>query len=167
MNRFNLGNIATNGMQILSVGATTAARTLGRAENALNNLSEEEKNAYYKMKADKMRNETSQYNSGGASAIQHLSEEELTQYRQAQADDMRKNISGSDGFESIDDVLEGGTDPVPDMQDNSPQVEQLKLKMQRDKEWYDTWIKGKSKLSNKLKSEIRIRLEGVDADADV
>ena len=28
MNRFNFGNVATNGVQILSVGATTAARHL-------------------------------------------------------------------------------------------------------------------------------------------
>ena len=50
MNRFNFGNVTTNGMQILSVGATTAARTLGRADRTLNNLSEDEKKALGKMK---------------------------------------------------------------------------------------------------------------------
>ena len=42
MNRANFGNVITNGMQILSVGATTAARTLGRADKTLSNLSKEE-----------------------------------------------------------------------------------------------------------------------------
>ena len=40
MNRSNIGNVVTNGVQILSVGATTAAgiaRRLGHAEDALNN----------------------------------------------------------------------------------------------------------------------------------
>lgn len=166
MNRFNFGNIATNGMQILSVGATTAARVLGRAENALNNLSDDEKSAYYKMKADKMRDETNQYNTGGESATQHLSEQELTDYRKKQADDIRKKTYG-DIEESVDDIMEGIGNNVPDLQDNSPQVEQLKLKIKRDKEWYNTWIKGKSKLSNKLKSEIMKKLKGEDAYADV
>lgn len=40
MNRFNYGNIATNAMQTLSVGAFTASgvkRMLGRADQTLNN----------------------------------------------------------------------------------------------------------------------------------
>lgn len=62
MNRANIGNVVTNGMQILSVGATTASKIfLGRADSALNNLSEEEKTTYYKMKADKMRDEMNEY----------------------------------------------------------------------------------------------------------
>ena len=61
MNRFNFGNVATNGVQILSVGATTAARTLGRAETALNNLSEDERKSYFQMKANKLRDETNRY----------------------------------------------------------------------------------------------------------
>ena len=166
MNRFNFGNIATNGMQILSVGATTASRVFGKAENALNNLSDDEKSAYYKMKADKMRDETTQYNTGGESATQHLSEQELTDYRKKQADDIRKKTY-SNGEESIDDIMEIPIDNAPNLQDNSPQVEQLKLKMQRDKEWYNAWIKGKSKLSNKLKSEIMKKIKGEDTDADV
>lgn len=62
MNRSNIGNVVTNGMQILSVGATTASRIfLGRADSALNNLSKEERTTYYKMKADKMRDEMNEY----------------------------------------------------------------------------------------------------------
>ena len=166
MNRFNFGNVVTNGMQILSVGATTAARTLGRAETALNNLSEDERKSYLQMKSDKLRDETNRYNIGGESATQHLSEQELTDYSKKQADDIRKKTYG-DGEESVDTLMEGAETVTKTLQDNSPQVEQLKLKMQRDKEWYDTWIKNKTKLSNKLKSEIMKKLKGEDADANV
>lgn len=166
MNRFNFGNVTTNGMQILSVGATTAARTLGRADKTLNNLSEDERKSHFQMKADKLRDEIKRYNTGGESATQHLSEQELTDYRKKQADDIRKKTYGS-GEESIDAIMEGAGQVTKSLQNNSPQVEQLKLKMQRDKEWYDTWIKNKSKLSNKLKSEIMKKLKGEDADANV
>lgn len=166
MNRANYGNVVTNGMQILSVGATTAARTLGRAETALNNLSKDERKSYFQMEADKLRNEINQYKTGGKSATQHLSEQELTDYRKKQADDIRKKTYGG-GEESIDTLMEGAETGIPPLQNNSPQVEQLKLKEQRDKEWYDTWIKGKNKLSNKLKSEIMKKLKGEDENADV
>ena len=163
MNRFNFGNVTTNGMQILSVGATTAARTLGRADRTLNNLSGDERKSYFQMKADKLRDQTNRYNTGGESATQHLSEQELTDYRKKQADDIRKKTYGGEE-ESVDTLMEGS---VSYLQNNSPQVEQLKLKEQRDKEWYDTWIKGKNKLSNKLKSEIMKKLKGEDENADV
>lgn len=163
MNRYNLGNVITNGMQILSVGATTASKTLGRADQVLNNLSDDEKSAYYKMKADKIRDEISRYNTGGESAIQHLSGEELTDYRKKQADDIRKKTYGEE--EENVDALMG--DMPSSLQDNSPQVKQLELKMKRDKEWYDTWIKGKTRLSNKMKSEIIKKLKGEDENADV
>lgn len=66
MIRSNVGNIVTNGQQIMSVGAFTAGglkRSLGRADTALNNLSKEERQNYSKMKADKMRDEINAYNS--------------------------------------------------------------------------------------------------------
>ena len=37
MNRANFGNVITNGMQILSVGATTAGHVIGSADKVLNN----------------------------------------------------------------------------------------------------------------------------------
>lgn len=64
MNRSNVGNVVTNGMQILSVGATTASRIFrDRADSALNNLSPEERKSYFEMKANKMRDEMREYNS--------------------------------------------------------------------------------------------------------
>lgn len=62
MNRSNIGNVVTNGMQILSVGATTASKVLlGRADSALNNLTKEERGKYFQMKADKMKDEIADY----------------------------------------------------------------------------------------------------------
>ena len=61
MNRANFGNVITNGMQILSVGTTTASRLLGHAESALNNLTKDERKEYYQMKADQMRDEIAEY----------------------------------------------------------------------------------------------------------
>ena len=64
MNRSNVGNIVTNGMQILSVGATTASRIFrDKADRALNNLSPKERKDYFEMKANKMRDEMREYNS--------------------------------------------------------------------------------------------------------
>lgn len=40
MNRANFGNVVTNGMQVLSVGATTGAKVLGAANKTLNNQDE-------------------------------------------------------------------------------------------------------------------------------
>ena len=180
MIRSNVGNVVTNGQQIISVGAFTAGglrRSLGRADTALNNLSKEERQNYAKMQADKMRNEMNVYNTGGASATQHLSEEELTQYRQAQADDIRRKISKSQGsdVESVDEIM-GGTSSsdggvLPTLQENSEQVSELNLRMRRDREWFQSWydtnIKGKSKISNKSKSKFLKHMRGEDSDADV
>lgn len=180
MIRSNVGNIVTNGQQIISVGAFTAGglkRSLGKADTALNNLSKEERQNYAKMQADKMRDEMNAYNSGGASATQHLSEEELTQYRQAQADDMRRKINKSQGsnVESVDEIM-GGTSSdnsstPPTLQENSEQVSELNLRMKRDREWFQSWydtsIRGKSKISNKTKSEFLKHMRGEDSDADV
>ena len=96
MNRANLGNVITNGMQILSVGSTTASRlfsherNLGQAQNTLNNvnkqqsqqekimgnLTEEEQQKYYKMKADKRKEEVEKWeNKPKTFAIEENSEQ--------------------------------------------------------------------------------------------
>ena len=62
MNRFNFGNVITNGAQILSVGATTASGVFrDRADSALTNMTKEEKSEYGKYKADLIREEMSNY----------------------------------------------------------------------------------------------------------
>lgn len=78
MNRSNVGNVITNGMQILSVGATTASRVFrDKADSALNNLSPEERKNYFEMKANKIRDEMREYNSknGSVDEIMGYSEE--------------------------------------------------------------------------------------------
>lgn len=62
MNRFNFGNVVTNAMQIGSTGMFTAARSLGNAANALNNLSPIERKQYSEMEADKIRTSVKEYN---------------------------------------------------------------------------------------------------------
>lgn len=175
MIRSNVGNIVTNGQQVISVGAFTAGglrRSLGRADTALNNLSKEERQKYTKMQADKMRDEMNAYNSGGASATQHLSEEELTQYRQAQADDMRRKIEKNQdsGAESVDEIMEESGSP-PILKNNSEQVPEINLSRQRNYEWFQDWyntrIKGKHKISNKTKSEFLKHMRGDDNNANV
>ena len=76
MNRANFGNVITNGQQILSVGATTASRLLGHAESALNNLTKEERTDYYNMKADKMRDEISEYKDGKKSIDEAMGQQD-------------------------------------------------------------------------------------------
>lgn len=129
MNRSNIGNVITNGMQILSVGAITAARTLGKADQTLNNLTKQERQDYYKMKADKIRDDVSRYNAGGTSPYQHLSNEEAAQYQSAVADDMRKKISGND-IDDVDDLMSD----IPYV-DNSPQMSSIKQKLTSDSEY--------------------------------
>ena len=58
MNRFNFGNVVTNGMQVLSVGGTTARGVFrDRADSALTNMTKEERAEYGKYKADLIRDE--------------------------------------------------------------------------------------------------------------
>ena len=62
MNRFNFGNVVTNGAQILSVGATTASGVFrDRADSALTNMTKEERAEYGKYKADLIREEMANY----------------------------------------------------------------------------------------------------------
>lgn len=136
MNRVNAGNIVTNGMQILSVGATTATRLLGRADTALNNLSPEERKAYVKMQADKMRDEVREYNTGGASPKQHMTSSELSDYQTAKAKDMNeyaKNRLKGDDENNVDSIMEGLAIA------SSPQSNEIKTKIRKDIDNFDYW----------------------------
>lgn len=170
MNRSNVGNIVTNGMQILSVSAASARGILGRNETTLNNLSRKERLDYQNMQADKIRDEVETYYNKGSSPMQHLSQDEITKYREKQADDIRKKISESEETESVDDIMGNSgfvSNTISEIRENSPQVEEIKLKLQRDNEWYNSYIKGKNRLSNQLKHQIKLKLKGEDTDANV
>lgn len=167
MNRFNFGNVITNGAQILSVGATTASRVLGKADTALNNLSEEEKKDYFKMKADKLRDEIRQYNEGSDSAFHNLTNEEQKRYREYQANKMRNQMNSTS--ETVDEIMENSTDSF--IPNNSEQSEHLRLKIKRDREWIANWVEnsfGKRNItSKKALDEIRNYVKGDDENADV
>lgn len=138
MNRSNVGNVVTNAFQVQAVGATTASRVLGRADSALNNLSQEERARYGEMQANKIRDEMRAYETGGASMTQHLSEQELTDYRAKQAEKAKEFTYGKDEeeAESIDDLM---------LQPNSPQVQELATRVKADMFWTEMYNKNKEK----------------------
>lgn len=157
MNRYNTGNIITNGTQILSVSAASARGLLGRGDKVLNNLSAKERKDYYQYRADKIRDEVAQYNSEKA-----LSREEKVALSDKKADNVRNHLSQSGDFQSIDDIMENSQSIVDSMPENSPQMEEIKIKARRDNQFYADRIKGRRVMSNKLKHDIRLELEELD-----
>lgn len=183
MNRNNTGNVTTNAMQILSVAGTTASgyidkakrARLGDASSVLNNYAEQ--NGISKVdaakeigrfEADKLsqsmkeqKDSSNRYNSGGSSPFQHLTEKEAKDYQQKRAEDIKKYTYGNDEETDVDKIM-GDTGLKLD----SPQAEELERKRQRDLDWYNTWVKGKTKMSTKFKSELKKYLEGGDTNAN-
>lgn len=157
MNRSNIGNVVTNGMQILSVGATTGARTLGRADKVLNNLSPDEQKSYFEMKANKIRDDINSYNNKSESALQHLSEEEKITYREKQANDIREYI-GKDNDNDIDSLMS-------DIVTRGEQSQEINTRTRADINWLNDWfnknlshkniitISAKQELLNQIKGD--------------
>lgn len=91
--RLNVGNQITNGMQILSVGATTASgmsnsakqRRLADATSGLNNLSEEDLNRIGSMNASKKIAEVERYEAGGGDIYQHMTPEQAARIQKTNA----------------------------------------------------------------------------------
>lgn len=133
MNRSNVGNVVTNGMQILSVGATTASRVLkGKADSALNNLSKEEQRAYHEMGANKMRDEMKSYNE-------------------------RQSLPETDEI-SVDSIMESAGF---EMSANSPQSTNIQQKVNNDISFSREWIRGLSE-PNPVDELIRNVKKGVE-----
>lgn len=161
MIRSNVGNVVTNAMQIASVSAHTAAGMvrsakkdkLAQAQNALNNLSDEERSRYVQMQADKMREQTEQYYGKASSPTQHMSLQEQEDYQSAVAESRRKftkkQFEQDDETESVDDIMQG-----LELKVNSPQGEELALKPRTDVQWLDDWKSTWKKVSD-LKKEKR------------
>lgn len=156
MNRVNAGNIATNGVQILSVGATTASRLFKKesVDSALNNLSSDEKEDYFKMKADKMRDEINKYNSGGFSPEQHMTEDELRDYQEAVAENRKKYTEKT--FNSDNENKEINVDAL--IASVSPQSKNIQKKVKNDVAWDEKWrnemIEGQRKDIKNVISEV-------------
>lgn len=161
MIRSNVGNVVTNAMQIGSVSAHTAAgmvrgakkEKLAQAQNALNNLSDEERSRYVQMQADKMREQTEQYYGQASSPTQHMSLQEQADYQSAVAESRRKftkkQFEPEDGEQSVDDIMQG-----LELKVDSPQGEELVIKSRTDVQWLDDWKSTWKKVSD-LKKEKR------------
>lgn len=137
MNRFNFGNVVTNGMQTLSVAGFTGAnyiqnikrQKIADASSALNNLSSEEVKAYGQMKAERIREELRQ-NQNKTNPMEHLSDEEQKKYGERKAEDLRNYINkSSEEEEGIDDLVSGGVFPT------TPQAVALNDKVNSDLEY--------------------------------
>lgn len=110
MNRSNVGNIVTNGMQILSVAGTTGAHEaqnarrakLADASSGLNNLSEEERIQYGQMQANRIRDAIAKYNANDNRLFLeeqgNIGEMEANKSR---ADMSRYNAKGSSPFQHL------------------------------------------------------------------
>lgn len=143
MIRSNTGNIVTNAVQIGSVGLTTASgvlKHLGSADNALNNLTKDERKQLGEVRANKLRDEISRYQTGGENSLQHLTPEEQTDYRAKQAEDIKKYTyrQQEESEESIDTYMKD-VDSI--YTTNSPQVENIQSKLSNDREFLNDWSK--------------------------
>lgn len=113
MNRYNFGNVITNGTQILSVGSTTAGKVFrDKADSSLNNLGTEQK-------TKKMSNESK--------IMQNLNEEEQAKYYQMKADKRKSQIEKWENKSKSFAIEE-----------NSEQAKALNTRFANDTEWQDT-----------------------------
>lgn len=153
MNRYNFGNVVTNGMQTISVAGFTGANwakgsrqaKLADASSALNNLVDTE-GMSHKEAFNARLEKAQEVGKMKAAALQ----KDLDEFHEESA--------------SVDEVM--GDNDI-DIKVNSPQAEALEKKRKQDLDWYNTWVKGKTKMSNQFKSELKKYLEGEDKDANV
>jgi len=141
MNRYNIGNIATNGMQILGVAGTTASgfinqsqrRKIDDASSALNNMSFDEVKQVGQYRADRLR-------------------DEMTEYYD------KKNKS------SIDDIMSDA--PYRDLK--SPQVEAINNYVKNNFNYYRAYVRDGSRFRKMTTDDFieRLKKDG-DNNADV
>lgn len=171
MNRFNFGNQATNGMQIMSVAGTTYSGYVNNqrrahiadASSALNNLSEEDLSRVGAMRADKLMSDVSRYEAKGESPYQHLTDEEAGKYQSVVADDMRRRINEEEDVD-VDDIM-GDT---PFVRLKSPQSEAIKTYIENNFDFARSYVRDGSKFRKMTKEDLISKLTGgEDTDADV
>ena len=114
MTRSNVGNIITNGQQVLSVGAFTGGnwvsqtkrRTLADASSALNNMSQDEVKQVGQMRADQMREQVRQHQNK-TDGLSNLSDKEQQAFGQMRTDQMREQVrqhqNKTDGLSHLSD----------------------------------------------------------------
>ena len=148
MNRFNFGNQITNGMQILSVAGTTAAKAFNKKEaefrekynasNALNNMSLDEAKQVGEMRAQQLRDELAQFNENNelknktkmSNPLSHLSDEESKQYGELKANEIRKKLSDDDI--DIDEIM--SSTPL-----KTQELRNVSRKIDNDMSWSNFW----------------------------
>lgn len=127
--RSNVGNIITNGMQILSVGATTASRVLGDYSKTLNNssLSQEDKDTILKAKEQKQLRNAQRELAGGTDIYQHMTNEQASSLQKARAE-KALSITNEEEEESIDKlgITEVSNDNQIEEKVNDLETEQMK-----------------------------------------
>lgn len=138
MNRSNIGNVVTNGVQILSVGTTTASKFLDRADSALNNMSKEQKTAYYKTQAEKMNRDTEAYNSMTEQEKQEYANRRYGIKDEEEADVKTENTSVKAKVENeVKSVMQNV---------NSEQAEAIGQKISNDITWIEDLVQAKREL---------------------
>lgn len=105
MNRFNFGNQTTNGMQILGVAGTTASgfvkqsrqQKIADASSALNNMSEDEISQVGKYRADRLRDEMSEYyeNKNPQSVDDIMGDTPYSNLKSPQADAIKRYVENN------------------------------------------------------------------------
>lgn len=128
MNRSNIGNIFTNAIQTLSVSGFTAGslrRQLGRADQTLNNMTEEQTAAYRQMQAEKKIAQTKRWNEKAETPLQHLSMEEQTEITKQKAEDLKKKYLNREEPEDVDKIMSN----MPQIEENSEQAKEINKKI--------------------------------------
>lgn len=103
MIRSNVGNIATNAVNTMSISTTTAKRFLGKADTALNNLTEEEQAQYKDMQTDKLRSQIADYNETNEIKNAFENERKRILLKSSQAKNLEKKISNDIEYSSYFD----------------------------------------------------------------
>lgn len=140
MNRSNVGNIVTNGMQILSVAGTTAAKifNLGEAHKTLNN---QDDNNVDKIMSGSGNNSKSTTNSRTTpkektplETIAGVMAPGVTDMKAfADEADRRMLNKGKQKEDSLDDIVNNFYKP------NSSQVKEIQTKLKNDNEFINSW----------------------------
>lgn len=93
MNRSNVGNVITNGMQILSVGATTASGLIRHnADQRLNNQMNEMRQDYMQSQIDKTKAQTSKLKAQ-ASDIRQQTKQRKLEVKSPQSENINTRVN--------------------------------------------------------------------------
>lgn len=179
MNRYNFGNITTNGVQTMAVSTFTGSnfeqqsrqRRLADASSALNNMTMDEVQELGRVRADRVRQEIRQ-SQNKTDGMTLLTDEEQQQYGERRAEDLRSYINrkkeeGEEREEStsVDDLVSGGVIP------GTVEGIEVSTKFERDVGWLEGYKKAREELLTPTNEQLellkRYSRGGNDTDANV